>query len=66
MNLICQKCSVEYTKPQNYKQMSESDEPTLKFFYTRQLTYCDPCRREREAEMLESALPKIIDALSKI
>jgi len=59
----CEKCKVAYEKPLIYKKYVA--EMKYNFFWLRSLQFCDKCRREREIEMLNKSLPKVLKALAK-
>lgn len=61
LKLECQACGAAYEKPGNYSKWNIKH-PNV--FFKWSLTYCDKCRREKEAEALKG-LPKVIEALSK-
>jgi hypothetical protein len=61
IEIKCLSCDTIYFKPLKFKQYYD-DRPNV--FYKWSLTYCDPCRRDKERAALKS-LPEVLDILSK-
>jgi hypothetical protein len=62
MKLICEKCGIEYEKPDSFKKWNE-EHPNV--FFKWSLMYCDTHRKERELQGLKQ-LPNVIDNLTKL
>ena len=60
LNLKCEKCLVNYEKPDLFKVWNDRH-PNI--FYNWSLRFCDFCRKHKESKALE-ALPKVIQTLS--
>jgi hypothetical protein len=61
MKCNCQKCGIEYIKPNKFKIWNEEHPNT---FFKLNLLYCDKCRKEKEENYLNH-LPQVIEILSK-
>jgi len=61
IDLICEKCGIDYQKPAKFKRLND-EHPNV--FYRWSLTYCNSCRLERENEGLKR-LGEVIKALAK-
>jgi hypothetical protein len=62
IDITCAKCGCSYQKPSVFKEYLEKSNHNV--FYTWSLTYCDLCRREREAYSL-TQLEYISNMLTK-
>ncbi len=59
LDLNCQKCGVKYQKPEEFEQYNK-EHPNV--FWRWSLSFCDSCRRYREAEALKK-LSFVIDEI---
>ncbi len=61
LKLNCATCGVDYEKPIEFKLWNE-EHPDV--FFRWSLTYCDTCRRAKQAQALKQ-LPKVLKALTE-
>ena len=59
IQLKCKKCGSNYEKPATFKKWGEEN---ANVFFKWSLTFCDPCRKEKEVEALTN-LPRVLKSL---